>query len=68
MLLQSHKILLTSYLLQRSLARGFLLARGLQMAMRQGRMFIFMTVSFADNDNNNLPHLSKPNLTVFMSG
>lgn len=38
------------------------------MAMRLWRMFIFMIVSFLHNDNNNLSHLSKSNLTVFMSG
>jgi len=38
------------------------------MEMRQWRMFIFMIVSFAHNDNNNLSHLSKSNLTVFMNG
>lgn len=39
----------------------------LQMEMRQGRMLIFMIVAFPHNDNNNLSHLSKSNLTVFMS-
>lgn len=68
MLLQTHKILLTSDLLRRSLAWGFLLAWCLQMEMRQGRMFIFMIVSFPHNDNNIFSHLSKSNLTVFMSG
>lgn len=67
-LLQSHKILWTSYLLQQSFAWGFLLVWDLQMDIRWGRMFIVMIVYFPHNDNNNLSHLSKSNLIVFMSG
>lgn len=68
-LLQSHKILLTNYLFQQSFAWGFLLVWDLQMEMRWGRMFIVMIVYFPHNDNNNnLSHLLKSNLIVFMSG
>lgn len=68
-LLQSHKILLTLFISEKfslGISSGTEMRHG---RLRQGRMFSFTIVSFPHNDdnNNNLSHLPKSNLTVFMS-